>query len=69
MLAHLLAAPITCATYHKMSHLCCVCFYCEQFAALLVAPIRHCDMDAAAEFCHYLVCVLFVRVHHDVTVV
>ena len=28
--------------------LCCVCFYCEQFAALLVAPIRHCDMEAAA---------------------
>ena len=54
------------------SVLCCVCFYCEQFAALLVAPIRHCDMDAAAEFCHYLaacMCVLFVRVHHDVTVV
>ena len=53
----------------ESSVLCCVCFYCEQFAALLVAPIRHCDMDAAAEFCHYLVCVLFVRVHHDVTVV
>ena len=53
----------------ESSVLCCVCFYCEQFAALLVAPIRQ---DAAAEFCHYLaacMCVLFVRVHHDVTVV
>ena len=56
----------------RQTMLCCVCFYCEQFAALLVAPIRHCDMDAAAEFCHYLaacMCVLLVRVHHDVTVV
>ena len=55
----------------ESSVLCCVCFYCEQCAALLV-PIRHCDMDVAAEFCHYLaacMCVLFVRVHHDVTVV
>ena len=47
----------------ESSVLCCVCFYCEQFAALLVAPIRHCDMEAAAEFCHYLaacMCVLLI---------
>ena len=67
MLAHLLAAPITCATYHKMSHLCCAVFV--SIVSSLLLSIRHCDMDAAAEFCHYLVCVLFVRVHHDVTVV
>ena len=54
----------------------CICaVLCSIVSGLLlflVAPIRHCDTDAAAEFCHYLaacMCVLFVRVHHDVTVV
>ena len=55
-------------------HLCCAVFVSivSSLLLFLVAPIRHCDMDAAAEFCHYLaacMCVLFVRVHHDVTVV
>ena len=42
---------------------------------LLVVPIRHCDNydgDAAAELwrcLHVCMCVLFVSVHHDVTVV
>ena len=79
MLTHLLAAPITSTAYHKMGHLCCAVFVSIVSSALLmshllVAPIRHCDMMGMLllSFATHLaacMCVLFVSVHLDVTVV
>ena len=62
---------------NESSVLCCVRFYREQCSANVTSFGSSCqtlwyDGDAAAELwrcLHVCMCVLFVSVHHDVTVV